>query len=336
MPDNFKISIIVPAFNAADTLKDCLKAVFASDFKDFEVIVVEDCSQDATAEIAHNFPVKIIKHALNRGAAASRNDGAEKAQGDILLFIDADVFIKKDTLDQIWEFFNQKQEITAIACTMSPKYCSETFGAKFISLRTYYYYRWIKNEVYRNYTIFQSQCGAIRTKAFKQLGGFNPSFKGAGIEEYEFGHRLSNVYRNVILQNIQFERRCKNFPQRLKTLLTRSATWAPVFIKRIKFESPGALATAQESLSAVFSFWGISCFLCSFLHYNLLIISLVMLFSQFLLEIKFLRYVYLKEGLFFTGRVYLAVHLMHLTIGIGFICGVLRMLLPDSTKKPLN
>lgn len=333
MPGDPKISIIIPAFNSQDTLADCLNAIFLSNFQDFEVIVVDDSSKDSTLKIAENFPVEVIKHDKNQGAAISRNDGAEKAKSDILLFIDSDVFIKKDTLEEIWGFFNARENIAAVACTMSGKYCAETFGSKFITLRTCYYYRWKKYEIFRNYTIFQSQCGAIKKEVFQQLGGFDPRFQGVGIEEYEFGHRLSNAYKNVLLRNVQFDRKCKNFKQRLRALLTRSSIWAPIFLKRMKFESAGAVATPLEGLSTSLSFFGTCCFLLFFIHYNFLIFSFCVLLIQLLLEIKFLQYVYLKTGLFFVWRAYFAIHLMNLAISIGFIHGALKMVLESLLKR---
>lgn len=336
MQNNPKISIIIPAFNSEDTLADCLNSVFSSDFKDFEVIVVDDFSKDSTLGIAKRFPVTVVKHGRNQGAAISRNDGAEKAKNDILLFIDSDVFIKKDTIKEIWNFFNERPNVTAIACTMSSKYCAETFGSKFITLRTSYYYKWKDGEKYRDYTIFQSQCGAIKKEAFQQLGGFDPRFKGVGIEEYEFGHRLSNIYKNILLRNVQFDRKCKNFKQRLRALLTRSSTWAPIFIKRIEFESKGSVATLQEGSSAFLSFFGMCCLLFSPIHYNFAIASFFILLIQLLLEIKFLQYVYLNEGALFVLRTYFAIHLMHLSIGVGFIYGALKMTLGLILKDRIN
>ncbi len=85
------ISVIVPACNAADTLQLCLDALATQDYpsSEYEIIVVDDGSTDETASIAQATSARVIRQA-NAGAAAARNAGAHAAQGDLLLFTDAD------------------------------------------------------------------------------------------------------------------------------------------------------------------------------------------------------------------------------------------------------
>jgi GT2 family glycosyltransferase len=84
------LSRIVPAHNAAETLAACLQAVFDA-APPAQVIVVDDASTDATAEIAVRFACELIRLPANRGAAAARNVGAAMAWGDILFFLDSDI-----------------------------------------------------------------------------------------------------------------------------------------------------------------------------------------------------------------------------------------------------
>jgi glycosyltransferase involved in cell wall biosynthesis len=86
-----KVSIIIPAFNAAKTIVETLKSTQTQDFQDFEVIVVDDGSTDATVEVVRReFPdVRVIQQE-NAGPAAARNHGAAEAQGEWLAFLDAD------------------------------------------------------------------------------------------------------------------------------------------------------------------------------------------------------------------------------------------------------
>ncbi|MEQ8877095.1 MAG: glycosyltransferase [Phycisphaerales bacterium] len=86
-------SIIVPAYNAAATLPDTLDSLLAQSFRDFEIIIVDDGSTDATVDVAHGYThdprVSIVSQA-NRGLAGARNSGIAAARGPYVGFCDAD------------------------------------------------------------------------------------------------------------------------------------------------------------------------------------------------------------------------------------------------------
>jgi len=109
-----KISVIIPNYNDADTLPLCLKAVLSSKYPDFEVLVVDDKSSDNSVKIIKKYNVKLLMHEKNRGQAAARNTGAKQAKGEILLFTDGDVCLKKDTLKNITDIFLKKIDVTAV------------------------------------------------------------------------------------------------------------------------------------------------------------------------------------------------------------------------------
>lgn len=93
-------SIIVPAYNAAKTLSETLKSLSAQTFRDLEIIVVDDGSSDATAEIAcsHGDPRLRLVRQINRGLAGARNTGIAHARGMFIGFCDADDLWMPDKL----------------------------------------------------------------------------------------------------------------------------------------------------------------------------------------------------------------------------------------------
>ena len=95
------ISIIIPVYNSSLTLKECLDAIFDTNFKNFEVIIVSDNSSDNSVEIAKQYQCKIIELNENRGPGFARNKGAQLAKGEILLFVDSDVIIDKESLNSL-------------------------------------------------------------------------------------------------------------------------------------------------------------------------------------------------------------------------------------------
>ena len=92
------ISVVIPVRNGADTLARCLEAALASAYPRFEVVVVDDGSTDATAEIAARFPVKLVRLAAHGGVSRARNAGAAASSGELLVFIDADCLLERNAL----------------------------------------------------------------------------------------------------------------------------------------------------------------------------------------------------------------------------------------------
>jgi glycosyltransferase involved in cell wall biosynthesis len=86
-----KISVIVCSYNGARTLRQCLNAVAALDYPNYEVIVVNDGSTDDTPAIAQGYPVRLINQP-NKGLSAARNVGLAVSDGDIVAYIDDDAF----------------------------------------------------------------------------------------------------------------------------------------------------------------------------------------------------------------------------------------------------
>ena len=95
-----KLSVIVPAYDAAETIEDCLTAVFAAleGLDGCEVVVVDDASTDRTAEIAAQFPVEMVRLDTNVGRIGAREAGARAARAERLLFVDTRVMIPPDTV----------------------------------------------------------------------------------------------------------------------------------------------------------------------------------------------------------------------------------------------
>ncbi|MHB0995804.1 MAG: glycosyltransferase [Elusimicrobiales bacterium] len=88
--ENPSVSVVVPVYNEAECIGDCLDSLAGQDFGRMEIIVVDDGSTDASAAVAASRGAKVIKGA-HRGAGAARNAGAAAASGDFLLLVDADM-----------------------------------------------------------------------------------------------------------------------------------------------------------------------------------------------------------------------------------------------------
>jgi len=197
-----KISIIIPVYNSSLTLKECLDAVFNSSFKNFEVIVVSDNSSDNSVKIAKQYQCKIIELPHNKGPAFARNKGTQVAEGDILLFVDSDVIIKKDALNYLSDKFSYN-EIDAIQGIYSHEPVYKNIATQYQQSYTSYYI-WPKNKKYAS--TLSTCCFAIRKKIFIQLKGFDTNIKRATCEDEVFGYELIDKgYKILILRELNVE-----------------------------------------------------------------------------------------------------------------------------------
>lgn len=95
------VTVIVPAYNARDTLGACIESLLGQTRRPDEVIIVDDCSRDDTAQVALKYGVKVIKLEKNSGPGVARNIGAAAAAGEILAFTDSDCVAPHDWLERI-------------------------------------------------------------------------------------------------------------------------------------------------------------------------------------------------------------------------------------------
>jgi len=114
------VSIIIPAYNAEATLKECLQSVTSLDWSnEIEVILVNDSSTDRTAEIAAAFPDVKVFHIPHSGAARATNTGIKTARFDIIALVDADAVLEKDWLQKIVPVLNDPQVAAVGGCPIT-------------------------------------------------------------------------------------------------------------------------------------------------------------------------------------------------------------------------
>lgn len=86
------ISVVVCAYNAESTIDECLRHASALDYPDLELIVVDDGSDDATADIARRHPRARLLQIGRQGLSAARNEGFRAARGEVVAYLDSDAY----------------------------------------------------------------------------------------------------------------------------------------------------------------------------------------------------------------------------------------------------
>lgn len=105
--EEIMVSVITPAYNASEYIEECIESVRAQSYSNWEMIIVDDYSEDDTLKIAQDYAkrdrrIKVISHEINRGVAAARNTALKKAKGGYIAFLDSDdIWDKKKLFKQL-------------------------------------------------------------------------------------------------------------------------------------------------------------------------------------------------------------------------------------------
>lgn len=94
------MSVVIPAYNAARFIAEALQSVLAQTAPPGEILVIDDASSDATAEIAASFGATVICHTQRRGVSAARNAAIAHANGDFVALLDADDVWRPEKLER--------------------------------------------------------------------------------------------------------------------------------------------------------------------------------------------------------------------------------------------
>jgi glycosyltransferase involved in cell wall biosynthesis len=183
------ITVVIPVYNGAATLRDCLHSVFQTADSSCECIVVDDGSTDDSAEIARRAGARVIQTPVRQGPAHARNLGARAASGDILLFIDADVRVHQNTLARAVAALAEDGSIDALIGS----YDFEPGAPNFLSQYKNLFHSFVHHHGRRDASTFWTGCGAIRRSVFLATGGFPEHWTRPSVEDIEFGAAIRRL-----------------------------------------------------------------------------------------------------------------------------------------------
>ncbi len=176
------ISVIIPVYNRKDDIIRCLDSIESQSCKDYEVIVIDDCSSDDIATATKRDKVKYIRNSVNSGPSLSRNIGVNASVGDILLFLDSDVELPENVMLSIRDVLTSDETMGCFGgCgpldseTGEPEYIK----AKYYDRNGYNISKMLKKDSFTKEPIvycdhFESACLGIRRDVFLRTGGFDP------------------------------------------------------------------------------------------------------------------------------------------------------------------
>ena len=107
------VTIVVLAYNNAKYIDPCLRAVYGQDFRDFEVVAIDNASSDGSGDRFRRYPVRLIQNRHNRGGCAGINDGIRAASGKYVLLLDIDTEIAPDFVGELYGFMEVRPDVAA-------------------------------------------------------------------------------------------------------------------------------------------------------------------------------------------------------------------------------
>src|SRR3989304_5607183 len=183
-----KISVIIPTFNSAKELTKCLESFKTQTLsnENFEVMVVDDGSNDGTKDAAAK-TLERNSYQQNRGPAAARNNGANQAQGEIILFTDADCEPQPNWIEEMIKPLDNPQVVGVKGVYKTRQ---KELVARLVQIEYEHKYERMKKFKYIDF--IDTYSAGYRKDIFLKYNGFDERYPKASVEDQEFSFRLSH------------------------------------------------------------------------------------------------------------------------------------------------
>lgn len=297
------ISVVVPVYNGGVQLERCLAALLASDFRAREIIVADDASTDASAGVARSLGAEVVSLDARSGPASARNQGARRARGEVLLFIDADVVVRGDTLSRVAATLRARPDIAAVFGSYDDSPEAQNFVSQYKNLLHHYIHQQSSAEA----ATFWAGCGAVRRAAFETAGGFDAiKYARPSVEDIELGYRLRRGGCKIILDRELQVKHLKHWTLALllrTDINARALPWTRLILEQGALINDLNLRVAQRVCAAL---TGTALVLLALSVFNALLSAgaLVALCAVLLLNLPLLRFFARRRGAWFAVRAF--------------------------------
>lgn len=246
-----RLSVIVPAFNNSAYLAQCLAALRAAHPPAAELIVVDDASTDDTPAVAAAAGADVLRMPRNGGPGAARNYGAQRARGEVLLFVDADVVVASGTLSRVERAFAADPALGALFGS----YDDDPQWPGLVSRYRNLLHHFMHQEGDPRAGTFWAGLGAVRRAVFLGVGGFDAArFPRPSIEDIELGYRLRRAGHRILLDRELQGKHLKRwgFWSMVRTDVTRRALpWGRLLVREASSTADLNLRASQRVSAAL-------------------------------------------------------------------------------------
>ncbi len=289
-PKGAQISVVMPFYNAAHYLERSLPPLLemCAHGDILEVIAVDDGSTDSSTSTAAGLGAKVVSSDGGAGPGAARNSGASNAHGAIVWFVDSDVVVHPEGPALIRNAF-EDATVVAVFGSYDAAPPERNFASQYKNLVHHYYHQKGRSEA----STFWAGCGAVRKRAFLEVGGFDvEQYKRPSIEDIELGHRLRAQGGRILLLHELRGTHLKKWTiwSIIYTdVIRRAVPWSRLMLTRVGLIDDLNLSRAERLRAAFAGFLFLSCLLAA-LDVSLLWVVAVMLAGSIAINWSFFSF----------------------------------------------
>ncbi len=320
-------------YNGGKFIGRCLDGLLSNRYHDFDIIVVNDGSTDDTEKICNAKNVRVLQSERPRsGPGAARNLAASYAQGDVLLFVDADVVVESDTLAKVAYRFASDPGLSALFGSYDNAPAETNFLSQYKNLQHHFVHQNSRSDA----STFWAGLGAIRTDAFESMGGFDcVQFAIPSIEDIELGARLRLAGHRILLDATIQAKHLKHWGvvSLLRTdIFCRAVPWSRLILTSQGLINDMNLKTNDRACAALVA---LICLLIPLSFWQpLTLIAIAGLLTAFIYLNRSIFTFFLKEkGLLFTAMVLPWQLLYFLYSGASFVACWFIFALPATLRS---
>ena len=296
------LSIVIPSYNSSKTITKLIESILNSNKLPYEVILVDDCSSDNSIKtILENYPwVKVIKLNTNSGPSRARNIGLLISNKEIIFFLDSDVVLTLKAIGIVEERHRKNPEIAGLQGKYHWEAANPDLFSSYKALVNHYWF--FNKNINTEINFLVTYACTVKKSILLEMGGFDELYKGADVEDYELGYRISKKYTLLHEPELEVYHHFPGFFKNTKNYIERGSQWFTLFMKNKKFDSSGATSRNQavSRLLGGLSFFSIFLILA---NQKLFLISVFITLLYLLVNIRFFYFCLQKKGIkyFFLG-----------------------------------
>lgn len=316
------LSVLIRTYNNQASIENCLQAIRSSSYKDYELIIVDCASSDATASIASRYTDNVFRLNAGTDRVDAQNTGFKKAKGDVMVNIDSDILVRPDSLSIIYDYFTHHPNIDALTGMLSKEHPNKNFLSQYKNLYMYYIFKKMPD---KDIDFLYGSIYAVTRDAAKL---YDTNVKIA--EDTAYGQALaSNGKRIVLLKSLEVVHLKKHgFFSFVKNDFRIPFDWAQIFVKfkgwkRVGKNGEGFAHSPIEQLASVL-LAPLICFLAGvafFGHFSFWAIA-ILAAIWYMLNNSFFLFLVREKGLIFGIRAIFVTFLDHVIMASGIFFGL--------------